>query len=92
MSNAREAVYQLVKQGVPDEEIVRCVGGYPQNVRQLIWISKNRVFEEKGGPVRRAGPWPIAYVRPDGQRMFLVGAGHVIGERSLAAFGFRGSP
>jgi hypothetical protein len=30
----------------------------------------------------------LAYVRPDGERMFEVYLGHIIGERSLQAFGF----
>lgn len=57
-------------------------------VREVVAAVDREIFEKAGGPVRRVGPWPVSYVRPDGERMFLVGAGHVIGERSLAAFGF----
>jgi hypothetical protein len=57
-------------------------------VREVIAAVDRESFEKAGGPVRRLGPWPVSYVRGDGERMFLVGAGHVIGERSLKAFGF----
>lgn len=53
------------------------------------------LFEEEGGPVKKKGPWPLAYeyppcdAFPNGQRVYRVGAGHYVQESALKPMGFR---
>lgn len=94
-SDARDEAYRLLRSGMLEADVEKALRkGRGQSesadVSQLIRFAKDRIaFEDDGGPVRWRGPWPVSYVRQDGQRVFRVGAGHDVPERSLAAFGFR---
>lgn len=80
-------VFKLVRSGLTDSEIA---AKFPEirkiRIRQAIGIARWRIENE---PPNRRGPWPVSYVRPDGEPVYRVGTGHDIPECSLRAFGFR---
>lgn len=83
------SMLQMMRQGASDDQVLaafRTPTSYDVNLRQSLRIARDR-FERFGG-LRRHGPWPVSYVRNDGERVFRVGPGHDIPERSLGAFGF----
>lgn len=59
--------------------------GHTVHIATALEIAETIIHQ---APVKKRGPWPVAWVYPSGERVFDVGGGHVIGERSLAAFGF----
>jgi hypothetical protein len=96
MSPVRERVYRMLRDGVSEAEIARQLRrgnkSDAANAAQLISLARDRIdFEDGGGRVRWKGPWPISYIRGDGQRVYRVGAGHDVPEHSLRALGFRES-
>lgn len=94
-SPARDRVYRMLRDGVPEAEVEKELRGKRANaesadVGQLISLAKDRIaFEDEGGPVRWKGPWPVSYVRSTGEAVYRVGAGHDVPERSLRALGFK---
>lgn len=95
MSAARDRVYRMLRDGIPEAEIERALRrgrgkSESADVGQLIRLAKDRIwFEDEGGPVQWRGPWPVSYVRSTGEKVYRVGAGHDVPENSLQAWGFR---
>jgi hypothetical protein len=80
-------VFRLIKEGREDAEIIEAfkhvrVG----RVRLAISIARDTISRE---PPKRRGPWPVSYVRPNGEPVYRVGTGHDVPASSLAALGFR---
>lgn len=94
-SDARDEAYRLLRSGMLESDVEKALRkgrrrSESSDVSQLISLAKDRIaFEDDGGPVRWRGPWPVSYVRANGEPVYRVGAGHDVPERSLGAFGFR---
>ena len=84
-------VYCFVVAGYDDEAIHKMLGKEHSmvDIQQMIGTLRSCIEGRDGAPVKKIGPWPVLYVKSNGERVFLVGAGHAIGERSLKAFGFK---
>lgn len=87
----RHEIERLKHDGIPALEIVEILGPrYRRDkVRNHLGL-KSRPHVAPPRPVEKPPKllMRLAYVRPDGERMFEVYLGHIIGERSLEAFGF----
>lgn len=82
----------MLLQGRSDEYIVQALARPGQSWAMRDAIRNVRAQMAQEDAVRKRGPWPVSYVRKDGERVFRVGPGHDIPERSLAAFGFEPAP
>jgi hypothetical protein len=87
----RDQIEQLKYDGVPTNDIIQILGRRfrRDKVRNCLGV---KAPPRKPPPLKEPKPpkllMRLAYVRPDGERMFEVYLGHIIGERSLQAFGF----
>ena len=79
-------IYDMIREGWEDEEIVRMLPNYRAGrVRAAIAIARDKLAME---PPKKRGPWPVSYVRQDGETVYRVGSGHDVPESSLHHFGF----
>ena len=79
-------VRRLIDAGWDDEEILRLLR-HRKAVAVRLHIHNIRNELERA-PVKKTGPWPVSYVRSDGEPVYRVGYGHDIPASSLHHFGF----
>lgn len=83
----RAKVAQLVAEGWSD---ARIINHFPDKRAPSVRITIHNVrTEADNAPPKKRGPWPVSYVRPDGQPVYRVAPGHDVPERSLEALGFQ---
>lgn len=95
----RARIVDLLKSGLSDKEILEEVwGGKRLNgssnmsqCRHAICLARRDLeIEQEGGPtIKWRGPWPVSYVRSNGEVVYRVAPGHDVPEGSLKALGFR---
>ena len=90
----KEQIEQLKYDGVSINQIIEILGPrYRRDkVRNILGVRAPPRKAPEPKEVEAVKPpkllMRLAYVKADGERMFEVYQGHIIGERSLEAFGF----
>ena len=86
----REECRKRIILGMSDEEIFAELRKDPRCNNHSLKGTIRRAHDDLADQeVRRRGPWPVAYTKVTGERVFDVGGGHHVGEHSLEALGFK---